>query len=160
MNVTEFAYHAGLVQNFENTQKKKQPLFVKLMMTCKFSCFLFFILIMFVGCPITEKQPIETPEDKESLFLDAQAQKDFEAAINGKIPQCVRYIEGYAEGDHMHDVKDRFFELAKAGTYEDCEKFIELLPLIIRGATDERNFVKKAVNWALRNIGKRNLILY
>jgi 3-methyladenine DNA glycosylase AlkD len=39
------------------------------------------------------------------------------------------------------------------------EKFIELLPVIMRGATDERNFVKKAVNWALRNIGKRNLKL-
>ena len=39
------------------------------------------------------------------------------------------------------------------------EKFTELLPVIIRGATDERNFVKKAVNWALRNIGKRNLNL-
>jgi len=39
------------------------------------------------------------------------------------------------------------------------EKFIELLPVIIQGATDERNFVKKAVNWALRNIGKRNLNL-
>ncbi len=35
-------------------------------------------------------------------------------------------------------------------------KFIELLPVIIREAIDERNFVKKAVNWALRNIGKRN----
>lgn len=30
---------------------------------------------------------------------------------------------------------------------------------IIRAATDERNFVKKAVNWALGNIGKRNLNL-
>ena len=39
------------------------------------------------------------------------------------------------------------------------EKFIELFPVIIRGARDERNFVKKAVNWALRNIGKRNLNL-
>ena len=39
------------------------------------------------------------------------------------------------------------------------EKFIELLPIVIREATDERNFVKKAVNWALRNIGKRNLNL-
>jgi len=38
-------------------------------------------------------------------------------------------------------------------------RFIELLPVIIRGATDERNFVKKAINWALRNIGKRNLNL-
>jgi 3-methyladenine DNA glycosylase AlkD len=36
------------------------------------------------------------------------------------------------------------------------EQFIELFPIIIREATDERNFVKKAVNWALRNIGKRN----
>jgi 3-methyladenine DNA glycosylase AlkD len=36
------------------------------------------------------------------------------------------------------------------------ERFIGLLPLIIKGATDERNFVKKAVNWALRHIGKRN----
>jgi 3-methyladenine DNA glycosylase AlkD len=39
------------------------------------------------------------------------------------------------------------------------EKFLELLPVIMRGATDDRNFVKKAVNWALRNIGKRNLSL-
>jgi 3-methyladenine DNA glycosylase AlkD len=39
------------------------------------------------------------------------------------------------------------------------EKFIGLFPVIVRGATDERNFVKKAVNWALRNIGKRNLNL-
>ena len=35
-------------------------------------------------------------------------------------------------------------------------KFIKLIPVITQGATDERNFVKKAVNWALRNIGKRN----
>ena len=34
--------------------------------------------------------------------------------------------------------------------------FLEFLPLIRMGATDERNFVKKAVNWALRQIGKRN----
>ena len=39
------------------------------------------------------------------------------------------------------------------------EKFIELLPVIKQAATDERNFVKKAVNWALRHIGKRNLEL-
>lgn len=36
------------------------------------------------------------------------------------------------------------------------EKFVELLPIIKREATDERNFVKKAINWALRHIGKRN----
>lgn len=37
--------------------------------------------------------------------------------------------------------------------------FLQLLPLIERGAFDDRNFVRKAVNWALRNIGKRNRAL-
>ena len=39
------------------------------------------------------------------------------------------------------------------------EKFVSLFPLIKNSAADKRNFVKKAVNWALRNIGKRNLSL-
>jgi len=34
--------------------------------------------------------------------------------------------------------------------------FIKYLPLIKKYSIDERNFVKKAVNWALRQIGKRN----
>lgn len=34
--------------------------------------------------------------------------------------------------------------------------FLEFLPVIEREAADGRNFVKKAVNWALRQIGKRN----
>ncbi|HVZ65970.1 MAG TPA: DNA alkylation repair protein [Lacunisphaera sp.] len=36
------------------------------------------------------------------------------------------------------------------------EVFLGFLPVIRRAAGDERNFVKKAVNWALRGIGKRN----
>ena len=36
------------------------------------------------------------------------------------------------------------------------EEFLKFLPIIKRDAVDNRNFVKKAVNWALRNIGKRN----
>jgi 3-methyladenine DNA glycosylase AlkD len=39
------------------------------------------------------------------------------------------------------------------------EKFRKFLPMIEREARDERNFVRKAVNWALRNIGKRNVRL-
>ena len=38
-------------------------------------------------------------------------------------------------------------------------QFRRLLPLIEREAYDDRNFVRKAVNWALRNIGKRSLRL-
>lgn len=37
--------------------------------------------------------------------------------------------------------------------------FLRWLRLIKNAATDERKFVKKAVNWALRQIGKRNLRL-
>ena len=37
--------------------------------------------------------------------------------------------------------------------------FEKFFPIIKREAVDERNFVKKAVNWALRQIGKRNLEL-
>jgi 3-methyladenine DNA glycosylase AlkD len=41
----------------------------------------------------------------------------------------------------------------------DDAAFEAFLPIIAREATDERNFVKKAVNWALRQIGKRNAAL-
>jgi 3-methyladenine DNA glycosylase AlkD len=38
-------------------------------------------------------------------------------------------------------------------------KFEMFFPYIRQGAVDDRNFVKKAVNWALRQVGKRNLNL-
>jgi 3-methyladenine DNA glycosylase AlkD len=37
--------------------------------------------------------------------------------------------------------------------------FVRFFPFIVEGASDDRNFVKKAVNWALRQIGKRNAAL-
>jgi 3-methyladenine DNA glycosylase AlkD len=40
-------------------------------------------------------------------------------------------------------------------TAPDAE-FARYFPLIAGCATDERNYVRKAVSWALRNIGKRN----
>jgi len=39
------------------------------------------------------------------------------------------------------------------------DKFLKFLPIIERESDDERNFVRKAVNWALRQIGKRSLNL-
>lgn len=41
------------------------------------------------------------------------------------------------------------------GAVDDA--FLACLPLIREAATDERNYVRKAVNWALRQIGKRNV---
>ncbi len=68
----------------------------------------------------------------------------------------------------IHDWSQREEEFIKRTAYaliaclawhdKDAEDdtFTALFPVIKRGATDTRNFVKKAVNWALRNIGKRN----
>jgi 3-methyladenine DNA glycosylase AlkD len=60
-------------------------------------------------------------------------------------------------------VKRAEFVLMAALAVHDKEagdgEFLKFLPMIKREARDERNFVKKAVNWALRQIGKRNLHL-
>jgi 3-methyladenine DNA glycosylase AlkD len=39
------------------------------------------------------------------------------------------------------------------------EVFMQFFPIMEREAHDDRNFVKKAINWALRQIDKRNSIL-
>jgi 3-methyladenine DNA glycosylase AlkD len=39
-------------------------------------------------------------------------------------------------------------------------QFLALLPLVEKGARDERNFVKKGVSWALRRIGGRSRALH
>ena len=42
----------------------------------------------------------------------------------------------------------------------DDDSFLAWLPLIERAASDERNFVKKGVSWALRGIGERNAAMH
>ena len=60
-------------------------------------------------------------------------------------------------------VKRSAFSLMAALAVHDKKaedkRFLHFLPIIKRESTDGRNFVKKAVNWALRQIGKRNLNL-
>jgi 3-methyladenine DNA glycosylase AlkD len=46
--------------------------------------------------------------------------------------------------------------LAVSDKAAEDKKFEAFFPLIVDGAQDERNYVKKAVSWALRQIGKRN----
>ncbi|TIX40359.1 MAG: DNA alkylation repair protein, partial [Mesorhizobium sp.] len=43
---------------------------------------------------------------------------------------------------------------------EPVATFLDFLPVIEAHATDGRNFVKKAVNWALRSIGKRSMEMH
>ncbi len=60
-------------------------------------------------------------------------------------------------------VKRAAFSLMAALAVHDKQasdsKFLRFLTVIKRESTDERNFVRKAVNWALRQIGKRNRAL-
>jgi 3-methyladenine DNA glycosylase AlkD len=46
--------------------------------------------------------------------------------------------------------------LAVHDRISDDSRFEEFFPILAAQAVDNRNFVRKAVNWALRNIGKRN----
>jgi 3-methyladenine DNA glycosylase AlkD len=76
-----------------------------------------------------------------------------------KTPLAWRKVGEWAEREEEF-IKRAAFTLIACLAWHDKkakdEDFIRLLPIIVRGSSDERNFVKKAVNWALRHIGKRN----
>jgi len=79
-----------------------------------------------------------------------------------KNPLAWKKIMDWSERDEEF-VKRAAFSLIACLAWHDKkagdDRFVGLLPVILREATDERNFVKRAVNWALRNIGKRNVNL-
>jgi 3-methyladenine DNA glycosylase AlkD len=79
-----------------------------------------------------------------------------------KTPYAYQKIEEWSARDEEFVKRAAFTLIATLAVHDkkaDDEKFEELFSLIIRESGDERNFVKKAVNWALRQIGKRNLDL-
>lgn len=68
-------------------------------------------------------------------------------------------IAEFAADDRQFVRRLAFSMIATAAVHlkkEPDASLLAWLPLIERHAEDERNFVKKAVNWALRQIGKRN----
>ncbi len=80
-----------------------------------------------------------------------------------KTPFVERKIRQWAK-DKREFVRRAAFALlasyAVHGKTVPDETFAGFLPLIERCATDDRNYVRKAVNWALRTIGKRSRILH
>ena len=79
-----------------------------------------------------------------------------------KTSYAYQKIEEWSARDEEFVKRAAFTLIATLAVHDkkaDDEKFEELFSLIIRESGDERNFVKKAVNWALRQIGKRNLDL-
>jgi len=74
-----------------------------------------------------------------------------------------RVIRRWSQAPHGFTKRCAFAMIARlAVTRDDASdaSLEEFFPLIRAAATDERNEVKKAVNWALRQIGKRNLALH
>ena len=79
-----------------------------------------------------------------------------------KSPLAWRKVEAWAERKDEFVRRAAFSLLATLAVHDkaaDDAQFIAALALVEAAAHDDRNFVKKAVNWALRQIGKRNAAL-
>ena len=79
-----------------------------------------------------------------------------------KTPYAYRKAREWSRRDEEFVKRAAFALIAALAVHDkeaDDERFINLLPVMVRESTDERNFVKKAVNWALRQTGKRNAVL-
>ena len=80
-----------------------------------------------------------------------------------KTPWLDDAIATYAADERTFVRRAGFVLIARRAVKEKTAPdalFLSYLPLIEAHATDKRNFVKKAVNWALRQIGKRNAALH
>ncbi|OGO07294.1 MAG: DNA alkylation repair protein [Chloroflexi bacterium RBG_13_57_8] len=112
---------------------------------------------------------IEEPEKVTGAQMERWV-KDFDSwdvvdqasALISKTPFVLEKISAWAGRDEVFVKRAAFSLIAELAWYEkemSDGDFEPLLELIKKAATDDRNFVKKAVNWALRNIGKRNKAL-
>jgi 3-methyladenine DNA glycosylase AlkD len=77
-------------------------------------------------------------------------------------PLADRMIRTWSRARHGFTKRCAFAMIARLAVSradEPDDVFVGFLPLIRSAASDERNEVKKGVNWALRQIGKRNRVL-
>jgi 3-methyladenine DNA glycosylase AlkD len=107
---------------------------------------------------VTEKQMEKWVKDFNSWDVcDQVCMNLFE-----KTPWAYQKISEWAERKEEFVKRAAFTLIACLASHDKNapdDEFIRFFPVLKRGAADERNFVKKAVNWALRNIGKRNVKL-
>jgi 3-methyladenine DNA glycosylase AlkD len=76
-----------------------------------------------------------------------------------KTPQAYQKAVQWCQQEREFVRRAGFVMMAELAVHDkkaQDEAFLQFFPLIKQYAGDERNFVKKAVNWALRQIGKRN----
>jgi 3-methyladenine DNA glycosylase AlkD len=80
-----------------------------------------------------------------------------------RTPHAWRKVEQWSGRREEFERRAAFALLASLALHDRSAadaQFERGLALIENAATDERNFVKKAVNWALRSVGKRNVALH
>ena len=77
-----------------------------------------------------------------------------------RTPYAVPAARAWTKRDEAFAKRGGFVLIATRAVHDRTSPdgvFTAWFPTIRRGATDDRNYVKKAVSWALRQIGKRNL---
>lgn len=107
---------------------------------------------------VTEKQMDDWAKDFDSWDVCDQAT----TSLFDLTPLAYKKVSEWSGREEEFVKRAAFAMIAGLAVHDkkaSDEKFIALLPIIEREAWDDRNFVKKAVNWALRNIGKRNATL-
>ncbi|CDX54773.1 conserved hypothetical protein [Mesorhizobium plurifarium] len=88
---------------------------------------------------------------------------DTVADLFAETPFWRELVDEFAEDDREFVRRTAFAMLAWSAVHlkkEPDATFLAYLLLIEKHAGDPRNFVKKAVNWALRQIGKRSMSLH
>ena len=83
-------------------------------------------------------------------------------ALFDRTPHAWKKVEPWSRRREEFVKRAAFALLASLALHDKKaadERFLRTLPLIERGASDDRNFVKKGVSWALRVVGRRNQTL-
>jgi 3-methyladenine DNA glycosylase AlkD len=138
--------------------KKNQPLSLELWDTGIHECR---ILASMIGDPklVTPKQMDRWVADFHSWDVCDQVCGNLFDRTEFAIEKAIEYSA------HKEEYIKRagfvlMAEFAVHNKKADDAVFMPFFPIIEREAWDDRNFVKKAVNWALRQIGKRNKTLH
>ena len=118
------------------------------------------LLAAFIGEPglITEKEMEEWVKDFDSWDICDQVCSN----IFCRSKLAYKKVFDWSEDKREFVKRTSFALIACLAVHDKKAKdkdFLQFFPLIEKAAEDERNFVKKAVNWSLRQIGKRNLKL-
>lgn len=117
------------------------------------------ILASFIDEPekVTEAQLEIWVKDFDSWDVGDQVSE-----LISKTPFVLKKIDDWAASNAEFVKRAAFSLIAEVAWYDKNmseDQFERFFVLIKDAAGDERNYVKKAVNWALRNIGKRNTTL-